>query len=52
MSDPYPDPTQTGAPANASDVDLAGPLFRRVWLAVMAATLAVVAVVIAFQSLG
>ena len=52
MSDPYPDPTQTGSPVNPSPGDVPGPLFRRVWLVLMAVTLAVVAVVIGFQLLG
>jgi hypothetical protein len=52
MSEPLPDPNQFGAPYTPSNVEIPGPLFKRVWLALMAVVIVVAAVVIAFQVFG
>ena len=51
MGDPYPDPTQSGAPVNPYHVEVPGQLFRKVWLVFMAVTFVVAAVVVGFQLL-
>jgi hypothetical protein len=52
MSEPYPDPSQTGAPNRSDDVEIPGRVFKWAWWCLITIALLVVTLVIGFQVFG